>query len=162
MKKLHLEIRPLSGEVLVENLKKPVLTANASLNIPTTMLNAGQVNGPWSGTADALLNLKLPLDDVTADNWMERTSRFDVELKSSNIYYKVKNKKSLRLDLLANLNTKVLEVKKCNVTQDGQVLQVSGVVYDFMRKILNEEDYWKGQCETKVRPYRTGKLARQH
>ncbi len=140
---------PVTGEVLVENLKNPVLTTNASLNIPTTMLNAGQVNGPWSGTADALLNLQLPLDNVTAENWMERTSRFDVELKSSNIYYKVKNKKSLRLDLLANVNTKVLEIKRCNVSQDGQVLQVSGVVYDFMRKILNEEDYWKANVKLK-------------
>lgn len=147
IKKATFKKWPLTGKILIENIKNPVLTANASLNIPATMLNSGQEHGPWSGTANALLNLHLPLDDVNADNWMERTKRCDVVLKSSDIHYKVKNKKSLRLDLLAHLNTKVLEIKKCNVTQDGQAIQLSGVVYDFMRKVLNEENHWKANVK---------------
>jgi|GEM_PF-1276572 len=147
IKKATFKKWPLTGKILIENIKNPVLTANASLNIPATMLNSGQENGPWSGTANALLKLHLPLDDVNADNWMEHAKRCDVVLKSSDIHYKVKNKKSIRLDLLAHLNTKVLEIKKCNVTQDEQAIQVSGVVYDFMHKVLNEEDYWKANMK---------------
>lgn len=148
IKKATFKKWPLTGEILIENFKNPVLTANASLNIPATMLNSGQENGPWSGTANALLNLQLPVDDdVKIDNWMERTKRCDVILKSSDIHYKVKNKKSLQLDILAHLNTKVLEIKKCNVTQDGHAIQLSGVVYDFMRKVLNEEDNWKANVK---------------
>ncbi|MHB1278613.1 MAG: AsmA family protein [Bacteroidia bacterium] len=138
---------PLTGNILIENLKVPVLTANAGLSIPATMLNSGRVNGPWSGTANAQLNLQLPLEGVTSDNWMEKSKRCDVVLKSSDIRYKVKNKKSIRLALLAHLNTRVLEIKRCEVTQDGQSIQVSGMVYDFMRKVLNEEDHWKARVK---------------
>ncbi|MGZ5302492.1 MAG: AsmA family protein [Bacteroidia bacterium] len=140
---------PLTGHILIENFKNPVLTANASINIPATSLNSGQVNGPWSGTANALLNLQLPLTDVTANNWMERAQRCDVVLKSSDIHYKIKNKESIRLALLAHLNTKMLEIKKCDVTQDGQGIQLSGVVYDFMQKVLNEEDHWNAIVKIK-------------
>ncbi|HCS20919.1 MAG TPA: hypothetical protein DIW47_10245 [Bacteroidetes bacterium] len=138
---------PLSGNILIENLKVPILTANAGMRIPATMLNSGRVNGPWSGTANAQLNLKLPLQGVTADNWMDYAKRCDVVLKSSDIRYKVKNKKSIKLNLLAHLNTKVLAIKRCNVNQDGQAIQVSGVVSDFMRKVLNEEDHWKARVK---------------
>jgi len=41
----------------------------------------------------------------------------------------------------------VLKIKKCNVTQDEQAIQVSGVVYDFMSKVLNEEDHWKANVK---------------
>jgi len=140
---------PFTGNILIENLKAPVLTANASLTIPATLLNSGRVNGPWSGTANALLNLQLPLTNISADNWMEHAKRCDVVLKSSNIRYKVKNRKQIRLALLAHLNTKVLEIKRCVVTQDGQAIHASGVVYDFMRKVLNEEDHWKARVKLK-------------
>lgn len=138
---------PLTGKILIENFKQPFLTANASLSIPATMLNAGKVNGPWSGTANALLNLQLPLEDANADNWIEKTKKCDVVLESSYINYKIKYKKSIRLALLAHLNTQTLEIKKCNVTQGGQAIQVSGVVYDFMRKVLKEENYWEANLK---------------
>lgn len=138
---------PMTGNILIENLIVPVLTANAGLDIPATLLNAGQVNGPWSGTANAQLNLNLPLKDVKAANWMEHAKRCDVVLKSSNIRYKIKNKKSIQLALLAHLNTRVLEIKRCVLTQDEQSIQVSGVVSDFMRKVLNEEDHWKAKVK---------------
>lgn len=138
---------PMTGNILIENLKDPVATANAGLDIPLSILNSGQVNGPWSGTANAQLNLQLPLQGVTADNWMEQSRRCDVVLKSSDIRYKVKNKKPIQLTLLAHLNTKVLEIKQCDVNQDGQAIQVSGVVNDFMRKVLNEEEHWKARVK---------------
>jgi hypothetical protein len=140
---------PLTGNILIDNLETPMLTANASLNIPASLLNSGQVNGPWSGTANAQLDLVLPLDYVTANNWMELAKRCDVVLKSSDIRYKVNNRKSIRLALLAHLNTKILEIRKCDISHDGQSIQASGVVYDFMRKVLNEEDHWKAKVKIK-------------
>lgn len=140
---------PLTGSILIGNLKVPVLIANAGLDIPATLLNSGQVNGPWSGSANALVNLQLPLQGVTADNWMEHAKRCEVVMKSSNIRYSVKNKKPIQLTLLAHLNTRVLYIKRCDVTQDGQSIQASGVVYDFMRKMLNEEDHWKARVKLK-------------
>lgn len=140
---------PLSGNILIENLEIPVLTANASLKIPAAILNAGQINGPWSGMANAYLDLKLPVGQVTASNWMELAQKCDVVLKSSDLSYKVKNKKSIRLALLAHLNTKVLEIKKCDIKHEGQIIQATGVVYDFMRKVLNEEDQWIAKVKIK-------------
>ena len=138
---------PLTGNILIENLQSPVLTAHAGLAIPANLLNSGKVNGPWSGTANAVLDLQLPLRGVTAVNWMEHAKKCNVVLKSSEIRYKVKNKKSIQLALLAHLNTSELEIKRCDVTQGRQSIQASGVVYDFMRKVLDEEEHWKARVK---------------
>lgn len=133
---------PLSGNILIEDLTNPMLTAGASLQVPATLLNSGKPNGPWSGTAQARLDLKIPIENATSSNWMELAQKCNVVLKSTNISYKVKNRKSIRLALLAHLNTKVLEIKQCEISHENQTIRATGVVNDFMRKVLNEEDQW--------------------